>query len=276
MSQRESALVPAGVVFVGAGPIILDSLFGFRVVPDLDGEIGMGVAVVAVAAFVLLVDFEENFLVEPGLDGGVGFVLAFEFQKFLISFIERVFLVVLHDEACDFLGAVFHALDIEIDFSPYLVFGGAVFFGRIGIGIVSGASMSAGDDHSLSGLFLEIVQKIEKDGINVFLIADYGKAMTASSLAVGARSGFFWVARIDDGGVKGAAFAAEKFFSDPREVGFRFPGIGGPGVMDRGRYGIKKIVLAAVNVFPFAVAAPKFFLLGLFHSRTAKREDKQE
>ncbi len=113
-----------GVVFVGAGPVVEYPFFGFTVVTDLKGEVGMGMAVIAVAAFVFLEDFDKDFFVVPGLggEGGIGFVVALELKKFFIGFARGGLLIVLHDEAGDFLGGVFHSLDVEIDLRADLVF----------------------------------------------------------------------------------------------------------------------------------------------------------
>lgn len=140
-----------------------DPFFFVSIEADLDGEIGIGVAIVCVAPFVLLAEFDENFFVEPGLGGdkGIGLVVAQEGGPFFEVFEGGVLLVVLEEEANDFKGLIFHALDIEVDFGSELVFGAAVFFGRVSIGVVGGAPVATGDDDAAAGLFLEIVEQVE-------------------------------------------------------------------------------------------------------------------
>ncbi len=131
---------------------------------------------------------------------------------------------------------------------------------------MGGASVSAGDDDPFSGLFLDVVEEVDEDRIDVLFIVDDGKAVAGTSFAIGTGSGFRRVADVDDGLVEGAAFAAEEFFGDAREVRFRLPRIGGSGGMGRGGDRVEEIVPIAVDILPFAVPPAEFFPLRLLET----------
>ena len=69
-----------------------------------------------------------------------------------------MFFVVLHDEGYDLKGLIFHSLDIEVYFGPDLMFGGSVFFGGVGVGVMGWASVATCNDGSSAGFLLEVVK----------------------------------------------------------------------------------------------------------------------
>ena len=146
------------IVFVGVVPVVEDAAFFLLVVADLDGDVGVGVAVVEVAAFVGLEELDEDFTVVPGgrRDIGVDFVVAL---KGGVEGICVLALVVLVDEVDNFLRAVFKPLHIEGDLGADHMLGIEVRFGRVGVGVVLGAAVAAGDDNFLAGLRLYIIDQ---------------------------------------------------------------------------------------------------------------------
>jgi hypothetical protein len=167
-------------------------------------------------------------------------------------------------------------LDVEIDLRANLVFRGAVFFARVGVGVMDRAAVAAGYNHSLASLFLNVVEKVYEDGIDVFFILKDGKAVAGASFAIEARGWLFWIGSVDERRVKGVAFATEELFCNPGEVGLRFPRIGRTGSMGGGCDGVEKIVPAPVNILSFAVAAAQLFSFRLLHAGTPEREEEQQ
>ena len=78
--------------------------------------------VVGIPPFIFLIDFDENFFVHPRLDSGIRLVIALKFKTFLVAFIQRILLIILHQKPSDFQRTVFHSLDIKIDLGADLMF----------------------------------------------------------------------------------------------------------------------------------------------------------
>lgn len=116
---------------MGFGPVIGHFFFAFAVIADLDRKVGMGMPVIGVAPFVLLIELEEDFFIHPGLDGELGLFEALKLLALFIFPIGGVLLKVLHENPDDFLGPLFHPLDVKVDFGAYLVLGDFVLFGGV-------------------------------------------------------------------------------------------------------------------------------------------------
>lgn len=91
----------------------------------------------------------------------------------------------MHEQADDLLRPFFHALDVKIDLSADLVLGGLIFFRGVGVGVMGGTSVAAGDDHPFAGLFLDVIEKIDQDRIDVFFAADEREAVAGAPFAIG-------------------------------------------------------------------------------------------
>lgn len=167
------------------------------------------------------------------------------------------------------MGAIFHADDVKIDFGADLVFGGPVFFGGIGVGVVGGTPVSTGDDDSFSGFFLNVVEKIGEDRINGFFTVQDGESVSVTAIAVGARGGFGGIGEVENRGIESASFTAEKIFGDPGKTDLSFPWIGISGGMGGGRNRVKEVALAPIDILPFAVPMADLLFFGLFHAGTA-------
>lgn len=211
----------------------------------------MGVPVIGVPPFVFMVEGDKNLFVEPGLGGCSSFFVALEFEVLFLFLIEGGLLVVLHNVSDNFVGAVFHPLDVKVDFGANLVLGNAVFFGGIGVAVVNGAAVAAGNDDSLAGLLLEVVKEVCEDGIDPFLAAQNGEAVPGAPFTVGQGG----VAHPNKGGIQRCPFTAKEFFGNPREIGVRFPWVRGAGCMDGGANRVKVVVAIAVDVLACRIAA---------------------
>lgn len=258
----------ARIALVRLRPLVNHPLLRLAIVANLQSDIRMGMAVVAVAPFVFLVYPDKNFFIHPRLDRGVGLVVAFEFHELAVVFKQRGLLVVLHDESGDFQGPVLHPLDIEIGFGPDLVLGGAIFRRRVCIRVMGRASMAAGHHNPLARLFLDIIKQLDQDRIDPFLARNDWKPMPPPPLTIGKRPGF----RHAEERVGRIAFAAEILAGDLGEVRLGFPRIDGSWRMLRCGKGIQTIFRAAVDRLGRSVAAPDLFFFGLLEARTRKGE----
>ena len=256
------------IPFVGFGPIVDDSLAGVSVVTDLEGNVGMGVSVISISSFVFVVEGDKDFFVEPGLGGYSPLFVAFELEVLFLFLIEGGLLVILHDESNDFVGPVFHPLDIKIDFGANLVFGKAVFLGGIGVTIMDGAAMATSDDDPLAGLLLQVVKEVGEDGVDALFTAQNGEAVAGAPFTIGQGG----IAYAHKGGIQRCPFTAKEFFGNSREVGVRLPWVGGAGCMDGGANRVKVVVAIAVHVLASCIAAAQLFPLRALHTGTTGKE----
>lgn len=169
---------------------------------------------------------------------------------------------VLHEDAGDLLGPLLHALDVEVDLGADLVFGELVLFGGVGVGVVGGTAVAAGDDDPLAGLFLDVVEEVEEDGVDVLLAVDDGEAVSAGAFAVG-------------GVGDGASFTAEELFGDAGELDVGFPGVGAAGGVLKGPVGGEGVSVTAVDGLGFAVEAAEFLVFRLLHAGTTEKKEGQ-
>lgn len=173
----------------------------------------MGMPIVTIAPFGFLKELDKDFFVHPGLRGELSFLKSLKLLTLFVIAIEGRLLKVLHEKADNFLGPFFHPLDVKVDFSANLMLGGTVFLGGVGIEIVGRTPVAAGDDDSLASLFLDVVEEVDEDGINSFLIVDDGKAVARRAFTVGKRGGLR-VGGVDEGRIEGTPFTAEKVLGD--------------------------------------------------------------
>lgn len=136
---------------------------------------------------------------------------------------------------------------------------------------MDGATVSAGDDDALAGLFLEVIEEVDEDGIDGFFAVDDGEAVAAAPFTIGEGG---WVGGVDEGGIEGAPFTAEEIFGDAGQVGLRFPWIGGPRRGGGGRNAVKDIVLIPIDGLPFAVEPPDLFPFRFLHAGTGCEKNK--
>jgi hypothetical protein len=195
------ALLTAGVALGGFFPIEEDP-FVFAPVPsNLNGEVGVWVAIVGVPTLAFLVKFDKNFFVEPGLGGkaSVRPIIPLEVGPLSLRFVGWMFLVVLHQKGDDFQRLIFHPLDIKIDFGADLMLGRFCLFGGVDVGVVGRTPMTAADDHPLARLFLEVIHELNENGVDVFFAPDDRKSVPRASFAVGEGQGrFFWIGIVRD------------------------------------------------------------------------------
>jgi hypothetical protein len=162
-----------------------------------------------------------------------------------------VLLVVLHEEAGDLLRALFHPLDVKVDLGPNEVLRGLVFKRGIGIGVVGGTAVAAGDDDPFAGLFLEVVEEVDEDGVDGLFPFENGEAV--SGVAVEERGG-----QVGTGRVEGAPPAPEKVLGDPGEVDVRFPRIGGPGSVFGNSDRIGDLLVSPDDILGFDILPSEF------------------
>lgn len=174
--------------------------------PYLDAEVGIGVLVVKFSPLIREVEFDKDLLVHPGrgrdvelplcvaLEGGVG--------------------VVLFNKCDDELGLVFESFDVEVHLGADHVFGAPVVGGVVAVGVVRWAFVAACDDHPFASFLLDVVEQVDEGGVDKLLAIAKGEAVAPAPLAVAVVEGLFAIAVVDDNGVEGVAFAAEKFFGD--------------------------------------------------------------
>jgi hypothetical protein len=166
-------------------------------------------------------------------------------------------------------------LDVEVGLGAHLVFGGTVLFGGIGVDIVGRTTMTTGDDDPFASLFLDVVEEIDKDRIDVFLPVDDGEAMTGAPITVNEGDGSGGIRHVELGWVEGGPFAAEELLSDPGQVGLRFPRIRGASEMRRRLDGIEQVILRTVNRLRLAVEFPNLLPFRVLHTRTADKKEGQ-
>lgn len=137
----------------------------------LEAKVGIGVAVVEVAPFGAFEEFDKDFLIIPGGCGdvGIGFFPSLELGVFFFSGGGGVVAVVAHEKFYDLFGLPLKALDVKVDFGADGVFGGLVKRGGVGVGVVHGAAVTAGDDNFLAGLGLQVIEEVEQYGVDEFL-----------------------------------------------------------------------------------------------------------
>lgn len=177
-------------------------------------------------------------------------------------------MVVLHEEACHLEGAILHPLNVKIGFGADLVFGDAVFHRRVGIGVMGGTSVPAGDDNPFPGLFLHIVEEIDENRIDPFLAMDDGQPVASLSFAIGKGLGVLGNERE----VRRTPFAPEVLPGDAGQVRLGFPGIDGAGCMLRSGKRIKAFVGVAVDRFCAQVAAADLLSLRLLDTGTGETD----
>ena len=233
--------------------------------------------IILVAPLMFLEELNENFLVHPWLDlnFGIIFVIALEGEILFLVLVFGVLLIVLHEKADDLLRPVFHPLHIKIDLGSDLVLRGSIFLGWVGVSVMDRTAVAAGDDHSFPCLFLDEIQQIQQDTIDIFFAGKDREAM-ASGGAVEKGNGLLRVAVVLDRRVDRAAFAPEKLLGDPGKVGLRLPRIQASGGVDRILDRSIKLIVATVDRLAFAIAKAHFFTFRLLQTGASGKNDSQD
>jgi hypothetical protein len=147
--------------------------------PHLERKIRVKMPVVSIPPFVFLVELDVDLFVEPrrGLYTSVRFFIPLKALVLPFSFVAGGLLIKGLDQLNDLFRLIFKSLYIKIDLGSDLVLGDAVFFGRVGISIMGGTSMAAGNDDPFARCFLKVVEEFKEDGIDPLFPMDQGKAM---------------------------------------------------------------------------------------------------
>ena len=221
--------------------------------------------VVDVAPFISLVKLDVNLLVHPGLgdDMGVVLLIALKSGPLLVVLEDGVLLVILDEEGDDLEGLVLEPLHVKVDFGAELVLGGAVLLGGVGVGVVDGTPVAAGDDGAAASLLLQIVEELDQNRIDAFFPMDDGEAVARTSFAVGNGDGGDG---LDKGGIERSAFTAEKIFGDPGKIGFGLPRIGGAGGVLRNGDRTENVAAAPIDVLGLAILPANLLLLRLLQA----------
>jgi len=156
------------------------------------------------------------------------------------------------------------------------VLGDFVLRGRIRISIVDRTPVTTGYDHPLACLFLDVVEELWEDRIDVLLAADDGQPMAATSFTISEGGRVSGVGGVNERWVEGAAATTEKIFGDPRKVCLRFPWIGAPRSVIRIGNGKEILIAIPVNRLAFTIESADLFPFRLLHPRTADKKKECE
>ena len=164
-----AAELPAVEATVGPVPVVGHGFFLLAIVADLEGDVGVWVGIVEVAPFGGGVEFDKNFFIIPGAGFAVG-LLVVPAEGFKIGLaLGKVAL----DELGDFFGVAFESFDVKIDLGADHVEGGRPFW--LGVPVVIGAPVAAGDDNFFFRDFLNMVEEVDQNRVDVLGVVDNGK-----------------------------------------------------------------------------------------------------
>ncbi len=249
---------------IGLRPLILHSFL--TVVANLNGKIGMGMPIVPISPFRFLEKLDKDLPIHPGLGSEFSLVITLEVKALFVVLIGERLLKILHEKTNDLLGPLLHTLDVKVNLSANLMLGNLVLFRGVGIGVVRGTAVAAGNNDPLACLLLDEVEQVDKDGIDVLLAAEDGKTVAARAVGKGSASG------VNERRVNGVALTPEKVLGNARKIRLRFPRIGRTGGVEGGSEGIGEISLIAIDRLPLAIKPPDLFPLRLLHTRTGEKK----